>query len=101
MLFKNISIIDENQKWQKHMYVGVIDDKIDYVSSEEPSSEEIAKYGEIYDGTNKVLMPGFYNAHSHSAMVMLRSREDKLPLQEWLQTNCFPFEAKMTKEDNY
>lgn len=82
MLFNKISIIDENQKFKKDMYVGTIDDKIVYVSNQEPSAEESSKFGEVYDGNNKLLMSAFFNPHAHCAMVMLRSRADKLPLQE-------------------
>lgn len=100
MLFKNISIIDENQEFKKNMYVGTVDDKIVYVSNQEPAAEEAAKYGEVYDGNNKLLMSAFYNPHAHCGMVLLRSRADKLPLQDWLEKNNFPFEAKMTADDH-
>lgn len=46
-----------------------------------------------------LLMPGFKNAHTHSAMTFLRSYADDLPLQEWLFEKVFPYEAKLTPED--
>ena len=45
-----------------------------------------------------LIIPGFKNAHTHSAMTFLRSYADDLPLQEWLQTQVFPMEAKLTPE---
>lgn len=51
------------------------------------------------DGQGNLLMPGFKNAHTHSAMTFLRSFADDLPLQEWLYDKVFPMEAKLTKED--
>ena len=48
---------------------------------------------------SNLLMPGFKNAHTHSAMTFLRSFADDLPLQEWLYNRVFPMEAKLTKED--
>ena len=51
------------------------------------------------DGQNNLLMPGFKNAHTHSAMTFLCSYADDLPLQEWLYDKVFPMEAKLTKED--
>ena len=51
------------------------------------------------DGQNNLLMTGFKNAHTHSAMTFLRSYADDLPLQEWLYDKVFPMEAKLTKED--
>lgn len=51
------------------------------------------------DCEKNLLMPGFKNAHTHSAMTFLRSNADDLPLQEWLNNAVFPFEAKLTPED--
>ncbi len=51
------------------------------------------------DCENNLLMPGFKNAHTHTAMTFLRSYADDLPLQEWLYDKVFPMEAKLTKED--
>lgn len=48
-----------------------------------------------------VLMPGFKNAHTHTAMTFLRSYADDLPLEEWLQKQVFPKEALLTQEDIY
>ncbi|MDO4267199.1 MAG: amidohydrolase [Eubacteriales bacterium] len=55
---------------------------------------------EIDAGGNLVL-PGFKNAHTHSAMTFLRSYADDLPLLEWLNRQVFPMEAKLTAEDIY
>lgn len=51
------------------------------------------------DCEGNLLMPGFKDAHTHSAMTAMRSYADGLPLQEWLETKIFPMEAKMTGED--
>ncbi len=53
------------------------------------------------DCQNNLLMPGFKNAHTHSAMTFLRSRADDLPLEEWLTKQVFPYEARLTPEDVY
>ena len=82
MLFKNIKYIDDNFEVQDDSYVGVVDGIIDYIGKSEP--KDIAKYGEVYDGSNKLLMSGFYNVHAHAAAVILRSYADKQPLNEWL-----------------
>lgn len=50
------------------------------------------------DCKGNLLIPGFKNAHTHSAMTFLRSRADDLPLQEWLHEQVFPQEAKLTAE---
>ena len=46
-------------------------------------------------------MPGFKNAHTHSAMTFLRSYADDMKLQEWLFDKVFPAEAKLTSDDVY
>lgn len=48
-----------------------------------------------------LVLPGFKNAHTHSAMTFLRSYADDLPLQDWLTKQVFPMEAKLTEEDIY
>ncbi|SEK29906.1 5-methylthioadenosine/S-adenosylhomocysteine deaminase [Butyrivibrio sp. ob235] len=53
------------------------------------------------DCKGNLLMPGFKNAHTHSAMTLLRSRADDLPLADWLNNAIFPVEAKLTAEDIY
>lgn len=46
-------------------------------------------------------MPGFKNAHTHSAMTLLRSYADDLPLSDWLNKQVFPIEAKLDGEMIY
>ena len=53
------------------------------------------------DCNNNLLMPGFKDAHTHSAMTFLRSYADDLPLHKWLNEVIFPMESKLTAEDIY
>ncbi len=53
------------------------------------------------DGQGNLVMPGFKNAHTHSAMTFLRSFADDLPLLDWLEKQIFPMEAKLKEEDIY
>lgn len=53
------------------------------------------------DVRGNLLMPGFKNAHTHSAMTFLRSYADDLPLQEWLYNRVFPLEAKLNPDRVY
>ncbi len=53
------------------------------------------------DCRGDLLMPGFKNAHTHSAMTFLRSYADDVPLKQWLSEKVFPLEEKLTKEDIY
>ena len=48
-----------------------------------------------------VLMPGFKDAHTHTAMVFLRSLADDMPLDKWLSEQVWPNEAKLDDEAVY
>ena len=48
-----------------------------------------------------LLLPGFKNAHTHTAMTFLRSYADDMPLQDWLTKQVFPNEAKLTPDMVY
>ena len=66
--------------------------KIAYVG---PEKAERPAFEREIDLQGDLLMPGFKNAHTHSAMTFLRSMADDLPLQEWLFQQVFPREAKL------
>lgn len=53
------------------------------------------------DGTNKAIIPGMVNCHTHAAMTLFRSYADDLELFDWLQNKIWPLEAKLTQEDVY
>lgn len=97
MLFKNITLVDEEFKILPDMNLITEKDKVIYIGKEAPKDYQ----GEIYEGKNKVLMPGFYNAHCHIPMTLLRGYGEGLSLQSWLFDKVFPFEAKLTGEDCY
>ncbi len=87
--------------------VWVKNDRIAYVADEEELSSE---WGQDFprivwdielDCKGNLLMPGFKNAHTHSAMTFLRSYTDDVPLDVWLNEKVFPLEAKLTGEDIY
>ncbi|MDD6057635.1 MAG: amidohydrolase family protein, partial [Clostridiales bacterium] len=68
---------------------------------------DVCKEGEVLvwdreiDGGGNLLMPGFKNAHTHTAMTFLRSYADDLPLWDWLSTQVFPREGQLVEEDVY
>lgn len=53
------------------------------------------------DGSGTAALPGLMNAHTHTAMAMLRSYADDLPLMTWLQEKIWPVEARLTEDDVY
>ncbi len=48
-----------------------------------------------------LLLPGFKNAHAHTAMTFLRSLADDMPLDRWLAEEVWPNEAKLDPEAVY
>lgn len=78
--------------------IQVCGNRIQYVGEEK---KEDAVWDREIDAGGNLIMPGFKNAHTHSAMTFLRSYADDLPLLEWLNKQVFPMEAKLTKEHIY
>lgn len=99
MLFNDIAIIDEDFEYRPNRYVGVKDGVIAYISDQPPADADA--YGQAYAGAGKLLLPALFNAHAHAPMTLLRGFAENLPLDRWLNEKCWPFEAKMTDDDNY
>jgi len=55
----------------------------------------------IIDCEGNVVMPGFVDAHAHGPMTFMRSQGDNKNLSDWLTTEVFPREAKITPSDVY
>lgn len=97
MLFKNIMIVNSSFETEENMFIGIKDDKIDYIGSSRPKAD----YGQEYDGKGRLLMPGFVNSHAHSPMTLMRGYGENMALQEWLNDRIFPFEAKLDSDAVY
>ena len=61
-----------------------------------PAAEITAEYSaaETLAGTNRIVMPGLINGHSHAAMTLLRGVADDLGLMDWLTNYIFPAEVQ-------
>lgn len=53
------------------------------------------------DGTDRLVIPGLINAHTHSYMAPLRNIADDMPFMDWLLKGVNPVEDRMTPEDAY
>ena len=93
----NAKILDVEKLEISDGEIVVEDNKIVYVGSNLCQLE----CDEQIDCEGNLLMPGFKNAHSHSAMTFLRSYCDDVSLHDWLFNNVFPLENKLTGEDVY
>lgn len=75
--------------------------KIKYVGKEAEKEATKITWKRQIDAKGNLILPGFKNAHTHSAMTFLRSHADDLPLLSWLNEQVFPYEARLTPEDIY
>lgn len=73
--------------------------KITHVGTAVPESEY--QGAEVLDGTDKAVIPGFANTHTHAAMTYFRGYGDDLDLMDWLNNMVWPVEAHLTPEDVY
>jgi 5-methylthioadenosine/S-adenosylhomocysteine deaminase len=56
---------------------------------------------ERVDLTGHALLPGFWNAHTHAAMVLTRSLADDLSLDRWFNERIWIAESGLTADDVY
>ena len=66
-----------------------------------PAKADMPAFEREIDLRGNLLMPGFKDAHTHSAMTFCRSLADDVPLQPWLFEQIFPLEEKLTPERVY
>ena len=97
-LFKNARILSMNDESIVDGDLLVIDTRIAYIGRE---SDQFAPFDKIIDCQGNLLMPGFKNAHAHSAMVFIKNKGDNVTLQDWLFKIVFPREAKLIPSDVY
>ena len=64
-------------------------------------SSSFGPFERVIDCKQNLLMPGFKNAHAHSAMVFLRGKADDVTLLDWLFNIVFPREEKLQPSDIY
>ena len=81
--------------------VHIKDGRISFAGTKEEAGQikDTPVWDREIDACGNIIMPGFKDAHTHSAMTFLRSYADDLPLKEWLYNRVFPMEAKLTEED--
>lgn len=91
--------ITEGELWVRGDAIAYIGDGRDTSSVLQPG--ETIQWDREIDAGGKLLVSGFKNAHTHTAMTFLRSYADDLPLQSWLNDQIFPREGQLTEDDVY
>ena len=66
-----------------------------------PARADAPAFERQIDLRGDLLLPGFKNAHTHTAMTFLRSKADDMPLDRWLSEQVWPNEARLTDEAVY
>ena len=74
------------------------DDRIAYIGE---NVDNLGPFDKEIDCQGNILMPGFKNAHTHSAMSFLRSKTDDHSLQDWLFNVVLPREELLQENDVY
>lgn len=59
------------------------------------------KEDKVIDGTDRLVIPGLVNCHTHSYMAFMRNAADDLSFMDWLFGRIDPIEQKMSDEDTY
>ena len=98
ILFKNARILTMEKEEIIEGDLVTLDNRIAYIGKD---SSKCGPFDRIIECHKNLLMPGFKNAHAHSAMVFLRSKADDATLQDWLFKIVFPREDKLIASDIY
>ena len=93
-LLKNAKILKMTDDRIIEGHIVITDNRISYIGKDIESDN---KYDKVIDCEGNLLMPGFKDAHTHSAMTFLRSKADDSSLHDWLFKEIFPCEDNLRK----
>ena len=91
ILIKNAFILNPLNEIKGKKDILIKNDLI-FEIKDEISEDNVNK---IIDATDKILLPGFINTHTHLSMTLFRGLADDLSLDEWLNDNIWPMEANL------
>lgn len=55
---------------------------------------------DVIDASDKLVLPGLVNSHTHTPMTLFRGVADDIRLKDWLYEYVFPLEAKYINKEN-
>ena len=99
ILIKNcnlISMSDKRDRLEENIDILIENDSISKI--EKNINEDVDK---IIDASNKVVMPGLINTHSHIPMSIFRETVDGYKTQDWLNKEIWPRENNLTTDNVY
>lgn len=95
ILIKNVHLLEDEKNIRRDVYI-----EGSRITGIDQMPEGFAA-DETVDGTDKLMMPGMVNAHTHAYMSVFRNYADDLPFEEWLFGKIDPLESRMTSEEAY
>ena len=92
LLLRDVVLFDGSMREARRADVSVEAGRIRAIEE----ARSLVPSGEVFDGRGRTaLIPGLVNAHSHSAMTLLRGLGEERPLLEWLRERIWPVEARL------
>lgn len=95
ILIKHSTILTQNESRQQIQGDLFIEDHLIVECSKTPLCIE-AEYK--IDGSDKLVVPGLINTHTHIPMTLLRGYGDDMLLGDWLAQRIWPVEARLDKK---
>lgn len=99
LLIKNADVLtpDEHDRVLKNTSIAIRDKKI--LALGEVPRDFVPD--ETIDAKHHAALPGFFNAHTHAAMTLLRGSAEDLPLERWFNEGIWRTESALEEEDVY
>ena len=94
-ILKNVTLLPETGYSEGQWHVTVENKRIVSITKELPDTTGF----DVVDAKGNLLIPGFYNAHTHAAMTLFRGYGEDLPLQRWLEERIFPAEDRLNYDN--
>lgn len=98
ILIKNglVLTMDKQKRILKNTSVGITDGKITDIKEGMTGEADF-----VIDASDKIVMPGLINAHTHLPMTLFRGMADDLALDKWLSEEIWPIEAQLEAKHVY
>ena len=97
ILIKNAFILNPNNFEEKRQSLLIKNDLIAEISDEIDETN----VDKIIDASEKILLPGLVNTHTHLSMTLFRGLADDLSLDSWLNDHIWPMEANLNGDYCY